>query len=357
MDTNGSNPEHPQQQPIASLEQFQFTGSGVQFFKIWIVNLLLSIVTLGIYTPWAKVRTYRYFYGNTWLAGNNFEYHADPVRILIGRIIAVVFFICYSMAGSVHPLLGAGFGLALFVLVPWVVVNSIRFNAVMSSYRGIRFNFRGTYGEAAVSFLLWPIAGVLSLGLLFPLALYKQANYNLSNHTIGKTPFYFSASAKEYYLAVVVCLAVGILSYAAVWGLVDNSVLEAFGSIDEDNPPHPGAILWMIGLFYAPLLLPFLVYKGITYNIVMNNLSAGGNQAQSRLSVINWVWIVLSNTALILCTLGLYYPWARVRAARYKAAVSAVRAEDLSSFLADEASRQTALGDEIGQAFDVGVGV
>ncbi len=43
---------------------YQFHGKGGEFFGIWIVNVILSIITLGIYSAWAKVRTYQYFYGN-----------------------------------------------------------------------------------------------------------------------------------------------------------------------------------------------------------------------------------------------------------------------------------------------------
>jgi uncharacterized membrane protein YjgN (DUF898 family) len=67
----------------------EFAGSGWEFFKIWIVNQILSILTLGIYSAWAKVRTNRYFYGNTRLGGSGFEYHAKPITILKGRLIAV----------------------------------------------------------------------------------------------------------------------------------------------------------------------------------------------------------------------------------------------------------------------------
>ena len=36
--------------------QLQFNGKGFEYFKIWIVNIFLTIVTLGIYSAWAKVR-------------------------------------------------------------------------------------------------------------------------------------------------------------------------------------------------------------------------------------------------------------------------------------------------------------
>ena len=58
-----------------------FGGSGFEYFKIWIVNILLTILTLGLYYPWAKVRKNRYFYGNTSLDERNFEYHATGKQL------------------------------------------------------------------------------------------------------------------------------------------------------------------------------------------------------------------------------------------------------------------------------------
>ena len=65
-----------------NIQYFHFTGTGGEYFRIWIVNLILSILTLGIYSAWAKVRTNRYFYGNTQVGNTGFEYHAKPLAIL-----------------------------------------------------------------------------------------------------------------------------------------------------------------------------------------------------------------------------------------------------------------------------------
>ena len=50
---------------------------------------LLTLVTLGIYSAWAKVRKTRYFWQNTRLDGHAFDYHGDPRAILLGRIVAL----------------------------------------------------------------------------------------------------------------------------------------------------------------------------------------------------------------------------------------------------------------------------
>lgn len=40
---------------------FRFTGTGSEYFRIWIVNWLLTLLTLGIYSAWAKVRRIQFF--------------------------------------------------------------------------------------------------------------------------------------------------------------------------------------------------------------------------------------------------------------------------------------------------------
>ena len=341
----------------SNLENFVFKGTGVEYFKIWIVNLLLSIVTLGLYSPWAKIRSFRYFYGNTYLAESNFEYHAEPLKILKGRIAAVIFLVCYSFGGIIHPSLGLVFGLLFIVLLPWVIVNGLRFNARMSSYRAIRFDFAGTYGKAAKYFLLMPILIVFTLGLIFPYILWKQSGYYLGNHKYGQSDFVFRGEPMNYYEAFGICLLLALSGYFLVYLLGSGVDIQALFAGDPENPPHPSAVFGLILAFYAPLLIPFIVYRGLAYRIAMNNLSINSNEFSTTMSAAQWTWIVVSNMVLIICTLGLYYPWARVRAAKYKADVTTVNVTDLDSFVGAEQIQQSALGEEIGQAFDVGVGI
>ncbi|VAX05201.1 Thymidylate kinase, partial [hydrothermal vent metagenome] len=136
---------------------FSFTGNAKEYFGIWIVNLFLSVITIGIYTAWAKVRRVRYFYGNTHLDGHNFEYHANPKSILIGRIIVLGFLLLLNVLSAITP-----FALLLLVpyliAFPWIINKSMRFNARVTSYRNIRFNFAGSYWRAAGVFILLPLA-------------------------------------------------------------------------------------------------------------------------------------------------------------------------------------------------------
>ncbi len=79
----------PNNAPSTGSVSFKFTGQAGEYFRIWIVNICLTLVTLGIYSAWAKVRRKRYFYGNTLLNEAGFDYLADPKAILRGRLIEV----------------------------------------------------------------------------------------------------------------------------------------------------------------------------------------------------------------------------------------------------------------------------
>src|SRR3974390_2548730 len=92
----------------------QFTGSAGEYFRIWIVNLCLTVVTLGLYSPWAKVRRKRYFYGCTLLEGSAFDYSGNPVAMLKGRLIVLAILAIYSLSQQVLPLLSIALLAAIF---------------------------------------------------------------------------------------------------------------------------------------------------------------------------------------------------------------------------------------------------
>src|SRR5687767_6793177 len=96
-------PETPEVLTQTTYEGFTFSGTGGEYFRIWIVNILLTVLTLGIFSAWAKVRTMQYFYRNTRLAGASFDYHGNPIAILKGRLLAAILFGSYTAAGMVSP--------------------------------------------------------------------------------------------------------------------------------------------------------------------------------------------------------------------------------------------------------------
>lgn len=224
---------------------FRFTGETGEYFRIWIVNLLLTMITLGAYSAWAKVRKQRYFYGNTELDGSPFDYLADPLSILKGRLIALAIFVLYATVAYFFPMSEPLFGVALFLAVPWLVVRALRFNAANSMHRNLRFNFDGGYGDAITAFILWPIASALSLGLAVPYMVYCQKRFVIGHSGYGRSRFALDVKPALFYGVYVKAFGISVLAIvglAAAMAFVIPSLVGLFEAILTADPAQPGVL-------------------------------------------------------------------------------------------------------------------
>lgn len=219
-----------------------FEGKTSEYFGIWIVNLLLTLVTFGIYSAWAKVRRKKYFYNNTLIDNVGFDYHAKPTAILKGRIIAFVFFLGYSMSANVNPILPAIFMLILFMALPWLVVRGSLFNSRNTSHRGLRFDFVGTVGQAAKVFIGLPLLLVPTLGLIMPYNAHQKNQFLMNNHRFGLSQFNLQAKVKEFYK---VYLIVMILPAIVIIGIIAAIAIPAYQSYVNKAKAAPHAELAM----------------------------------------------------------------------------------------------------------------
>ena len=138
-----------------------YSGDSSEYFRIWIVNIFLTIITLGIYSAWAKVINTKYIYQNINIDGHRLDYIADPVNILIGRLIATAFLVVFYLIAIFLP--EAVYWLmllVLFFLSPLIINRSLSFQYRMTTYRNVRFNFTGTYSESLWYFMLLPFLSV-----------------------------------------------------------------------------------------------------------------------------------------------------------------------------------------------------
>ena len=339
---------------------FKFHGEGGEFFRIWIVNIVLSILTLGIYSAWAKVRTKRYFYGNTELDGDRFDYLGDPLAILVGRILAIVLLAFYQALLGFAPSFFSGLiGLLFLAALPWVIYRALRFNAQMSSWRGVRFGFDGGWAGAAKAYLLWPLFGVVTLGFGMPYAWFKQNQYLLSNYRFGASASTSTAEPTDFYL-----VALAVFGFAGFGGLVLFGFTSSFGfaGLSSDGEFDFNSLLALGGLFAGALyfvfyVMVFAVYEARYFSTVYNNIEISGNYLGSSVSIVGLGKIVVGNTVLMLVTLGIYYPWARVRMTQYLQDNLWIDAIDLDSFVAKSGDGNDPLGEEIGEVFDIGIGI
>lgn len=319
---------------------FEFQGSGREYFKIWLVNIILTILTLGIYSAWAKVRHKKYIYGSAWLNGAGFEYLADPVKILKGRMIAGVFLVLYSTLSNLFPQIGFIFSLVLFAAVPWIMVRALTFNARNSALRNIRFGFSGRVKDAAKTFVLWPILVPLTLGILAPYAYYRQRKFIVENSSYGTTRFALTATARDYYrlfLSASVPFIIGVGLVAAVIFFLP-----------------PLAVPAALALY----LYLFAFYSVKTTNLQFNSSQLAAHRFKADLRIKEYLALVVTNSLATALTLGLFYPWAKIRTLRYKfSRLSLITSGDLDTFIAGEQKQVGSVGEEMSDFFDIDIGL
>ncbi|HEY8607379.1 MAG TPA: YjgN family protein [Noviherbaspirillum sp.] len=368
--------------------RFEFTGSGSEYFRIWVVNLLLTLLTFGVYSAWAKVRRLQYFYRNTRLDGAVFDFHGSPGAILRGRILALALVAAYKIAYDISMPAAVVVALLLAAVTPWLLARAFRFRLANSSYRGVRFRFRGTAGQAYARLILFPVilavtgllawsliasfqsnpgvgvillAGILPLAVLagtVPLAHYSLKRYQHEQSDFGQTAFFFHARAASFfaiYGKAVGCFFLGAIP-AGIFGLLTGKVYALLLTT---------ALGWLFALLYG-LLSAYAFYLFVRpyleariQNLVWNNTELGLHRFESNASARRLFWIHASNLVFITLSFGLYKPFATIRLLRYRVgSMALVAAESLDDFQSDHGvDRAGAAGQEAGDLFDLDIGL
>lgn len=339
----------------------KFNGNASEYFGIWIVNIFLTIVTFGIYSAWAKVRTKRYFYGNTSIDGHAFDYHAKGEQILIGRIIVVVALAVYQVLAALN-LIAAGVLLLIYIgFVPYLIVQGLRFSQRMTSYRNVRFDFKGTYWQAFFAIILMPIVNVFAFYLVTPYVSQVIGQFVANNSRYGDRPFELSMPVGPLYKVLAIFVTTLLLLILAQIAVLYSSGISANSEISTADKNKFVIIIFLIMVPTALIAISgVVIYSAVVRNITFNNLLLDNkHHFSSTVSPMRYVFIVFTNTIVVLLTLGLMSPWAKIRIARYLAGETSVTVQgSLEKYASSVQSSTGVVGSEFMdiEGVDVGFG-
>lgn len=354
IDTDVSD-EQTAMPPDPQWERFVFTGSGSEYFRIWIVNLLLTIVTLGIYSAWAKVRKTRYFYDCTQLAGSSFEYHGNPMAILKGRIVAVAMIAGYQIAARMSIVAGLLVAAVLALASPWLVWKSTQFKLYNSSFRGIRFGFRGSARQAYSAFLLFPVLALVTLYLLLPLAHQRIKKFQHSESRFGDTYFSFHGGVGSFYKTYLIGFLIALAGIAALGIAFGGSIAAMFaaGGIKHAGPKAMASLGFFIIALYLWMFMLVPVFLVMIQKLIWNRTRLGEHQFKTDMTWGRTAFIMVTNIVGIVLTLGLFTPFAQIRTMRYRIeSMSVLAGENLDSFIADKQAEVSATGEGVADLLD-----
>lgn len=385
-------------EPSASIEStpIEFSGTGSEYFRIWIVNLLLIMVTFGIYYPWAKVRKLKYFYNNTRVDDHAMEFHGEAKKMLRGTLIAGVLFTMYSVAADFSLVAGLIAVVLLIAIAPLLFRASMRFRLANSSWRGMRMRFVAQGYREAYACIALPLAMVLlpsvligllsdgdpkskaelgnamatSIGavfLLFAIALpyffWRIKRYQHNHYAWGPLKTEYRSPALETYkvFGMTILMALLIVAvFAAVVFMIWPSNAGSTRSWSRNLGLIAGLMVPLFFVFIVSInILPRAYFTAKMQNLLWSRTGNRHFRFKSELPVGKFIGLQFKNYFLILITLGLYWPFAVVATQRMKLEAMSLKTRVALDKLFDaaRARENDAAGDMAADIFGFDVGM
>lgn len=379
--------------PLPHRHAISFTGSGSEYFRIWIVNLLLILVTLSLYYPWAKVRKLRYFHTNTQVAGHALDFHGEPLKMLRGYLLVLGLAGAYALAGYVSPAAELAALAVLALLWPALWRASLQFRLANTSWRGLRMHFTGSMGGAYGALLLpWlvflaagglfgvlaggavrsqggplllllPFAVLIGVYALIPYFWLRVKRYQHGHYTYGSLETRLDAGVGASYATFARIAGVALLTFLVIGlGFVLGAVL--LGGAGAASRQAIGAAVLALAplvalLFLLAQVLPRAYATSRLQNLLWSGTGSDDVRFKSRLPFGALARLLLKNWLLVIVTLGLYWPWAAIAVARIRLEAVSLRTrrplDELSA--GARARRDDAAGDAAGDVFGVDLGL
>ena len=310
-------PEHQEMQPMQPIA-LEFKADSWIYFRLWITNLWLIVITLGLCFPWAKARKIKFFHENTWLHDSHFVSTINP-RSMFKGFLLVNFIVL--MIGLVVVLLPAEtrsdqfkmqlLSVSLFLLVfPWFYHRGLRYRLHNTSYRGVRFSSNVSLKTCYQVFCFWAMTSFVFF--FYPLSFARFRELQLKYTRFGSTSFSLESNLGTLYKIFFKAFALGVVAMLVLIALFVSSAVT--GSLSP--------ILIGAGVVSFSVLTQWAIcyWRANANNLMLSTVGIGPHlYLQSKLTTKELFKLYVTNTILIVLTLGLFIPFASIRLAKYKA--------------------------------------
>ncbi|TGM02243.1 DUF898 family protein [Leptospira jelokensis] len=217
--------------------RLQYHATGGQLFILFLKNMFLTVVTLGIYSFWARTNIQKFMAENLEWAGERFSFHGTGKERFIGFLKAVGIFIVLFIGMIIVqwilsfipiPYLSQIVGILLYIavilaLVPIIIVGGRKYMTSRTGYRNLRFGFDGKIIEIAKIYAKGILLTIVTLGIYYPWFFAEKEAYLQSKTRYGNTNFGFSAEGKEIFFLYLkgFLLSIVTLGIYYPWFLAD----------------------------------------------------------------------------------------------------------------------------------------
>lgn len=297
-------------------------GRGGELFVVFVVNLLLRIVTLGLYHFWAKTRVRRYLWTQTSFDGERLEYTGTGLELLVGFVKALVILmggvLLVAAALSQLEALALPLVIAIYfgfpVLAGFALYGARRYRLTRTRLRGIRFGLDGSGWDHGLKLLGYGLLTVLTLGLYTPYMRMKLAGNLYNNTRFGSERFTFDGDGRDLFGRFLLAVLLTLPTLGLVW-------------------------VW---------------YQAAEFRYTLSRLRVGDIAFELAESDMSLAWFFVTNALMVMLTLGLGLPWVMVRTLRHLGEQMVISGQLDYAAIRQAQEESEATGEGLAEALDLG---
>jgi uncharacterized membrane protein YjgN (DUF898 family) len=359
---------HGREPAPAAESAFAFEGNWREYAPIAFTNLLLTIVTLGIYRFWATARTRRYLWSRSRFVDEHLEWTGTGKELLVGfllvmALVLIPFFVATNVAqamllrgetvvGGVILLISLLF---IFYLGGVAQFRALRYRLARTRWRGIRGGSDDAGFGYGASYMIKSFVGMLPLGLMIPWSMTSLWNERWNKLSFGPYPFEANAEWGGVFKRFLLFYLSPLILFLGVVALVFFGWAISFEL--QDEPTERQAFVLAIGFvlfFYLGLGLIAVAYYAKFYREVIRATRWNEVAFSFEASTKDWVKLLLGDFALVVFTLGIGSIFLSYRHWKFFMTHMEARGEIMLDTLTQSTTRAGTHGEGLLDAFDVG---
>lgn len=334
--------------PVGEPVSITWHGSPWSLAGLGLLNTILTVLTLGIYSFWGRTEVRRRIWSMVRMNGEPFAYTGTGKELFVGYLIvffiitvptilafSVIPYVAVYMLGPVAgPIVGAlvvvTYLVFIYLLIGTAVYRAMRFRLSRTQWRGIRGSVVGSHWLYGWHYFWTLIANSFAWGWMTPWRsnlLHRQLTNDMR---WGETAFKYKGKAGPLYPPFVLVWIGGVIALAIVIGgtlaITWSRIQQTVESTGSGQPPVSEPLSWAeLGSIYGLYAIAGLVilmfganYFARTLNFFTNFTTYGGTTGfKLNASAGSLLWLTISNLLLTIFTLGILGPVALARRMRY----------------------------------------
>ena len=303
---------------------FGFDGTWKEYAPIAFTNLLLTIVTLGIYRFWATTRSRRYLWSRTRFIDDRLEWTGTGKELFLGFLMVLLLLLLpiFILQFGAQALIMQGYaGIAgilsllsffvIFYLIGVARFRALRYRLGRTYWHGIRGGSDDGGLKYGWSYVWKTFVGYIPAGLLVPRAMMSLWNERWNHMSFG--PYQFNSQGNWHdtfkrYLLIYIAPPVAIVFGALILSYVRQ--LFVMSAVDGQGDPSLMATYAIVAASSFILALLFmgvvnLAYYAKFFRVGVDGLSLSELDFKFSARTVDWLKLFFGDVLLVVCTLGI----------------------------------------------------